>query len=403
MPQSALGDALAGAPMCAGFRMPLSAGLCRSAYDAIRPVATSRASVCDGRSTSSPTQPQRSCDSVHRQNPPSRPRRPASPQCAARRPRFRALRAVQTAAAEREAAARGPFALLCAPPEGAPLARAAILGADIVGYSRLATGSPSSPTKRSPSPARAISKLPIPLRRVHLQRDNGKTLSLLTNDMTRSAVAIAALYKARWQIDLLFRWIKQHLKFRKFLGHSENAIKLQIYAAVIAYALHVSVRRKGLALADGLYGDGAGFGRDLVRDLRRLIERVRDGEADSKAVRRLIDAIKWSCQCNRHEIEQKVRDLANEILNDWDAVIAFVHDPRLPPTNNDAERALRHAVIARRISYGTRSDEGSRFYAAGLSIIETCRKRGLDPWTYARDLIAAARAAAATPAIPATA
>ena len=126
--------------------------------------------------------------------------------------------------------------------------------------------------------------------------------------------------------------------------------------------------RKGLALAGGLYGD-AGFGRDLVRNLRRLIERVRDGEADSKAVRRLMDAIKWSCQCNRHEIEQKVRDLANEILNDWDAVIAFVYDPRLPPTNNDAERALRHAVIARRISYGTRTDEGSRLYAAGLSII----------------------------------
>ena len=96
-----------------------------------------------------------------------------------------------------------------------------------------------------------------------------------------------------------------------------------------------------------------------------------------------------------------MRDLANEILNDWDAVIAFVHDPRLPPTNNDAERALRHAVIARRISYGTRTDEGSRFYAAGLSIIETCRKRGLDPWAYARDLIDAARTGAATPAIPA--
>jgi hypothetical protein len=161
--------------------------------------------------------------------------------------------------------------------------------------------------------------------------------------------------------------------------------------------------RKGLALASGLYGDGAGFGRDLVRNLRRLIERVRDGEADSKAVRRLMDAIKWSCQCNRHEIEQKVRDLANEILNDWDAVIAFVYDPRLPPTNNDAERALRHAVIARRISYGTRTDEGSRLYAAGLSIIETCRKRGLDPWAYTRDLIAAARTGATTPAIPAAA
>jgi hypothetical protein len=60
----------------------------------------------------------------------------------------------------------------------------------------------------------------------------------------------------------------------------------------------------------------------------------------------------------------------------------LVSDPNLPPTNNDAERALRHAVIARRISYGTRTDEGSRFYAAGLSVIDTCRRRGIDPWAY---------------------
>ena len=70
-----------------------------------------------------------------------------------------------------------------------------------------------------------------------------------------------------------------------------------------------------------------------------------------------------------------MRALAREILNDWNAVVAFVDDPRLPPTNNDAERALRHAVIARRIGFGTRTDEGSRCYAAALSVIETCRKR----------------------------
>ena len=81
------------------------------------------------------------------------------------------------------------------------------------------------------------SKLPIPLRRIRIQRDNGKALSLLTNDRKRSAVEIGALYKGRWQIELLFRWIKQHLKIRKFLGANENAIKLQIYAAMIAYAL----------------------------------------------------------------------------------------------------------------------------------------------------------------------
>jgi IS1 family transposase len=160
--------------------------------------------------------------------------------------------------------------------------------------------------------------------------------------------------------------------------------------------------RKALALAEGYYGGGSGFGRDLVRDLRRLIERVHDG-ADADALKRLTNRIKWNCQCNRHEIEKKVRDLAGEILNDWGAVIAFVSDPNLPPTNNDAERALRHAVIARRISFGTRTDEGSRFYAAGLSVIDTCRRRGVEPWAYACSLIAAARANLTLPMIPANA
>jgi transposase len=110
--------------------------------------------------------------------------------------------------------------------------------------------------------------------------------------------------------------------------------------------------------------------------------------------------LKWNCQCNRNEDEKKVRELAGEILNDWNAIVAFVFDPSLPPTNNDAERALRHAVIARRISFGTRTAEGSRFYAAALSVIDTCRKRGVDTWAYACGLIAAARAGLPAPAIP---
>jgi putative transposase len=81
------------------------------------------------------------------------------------------------------------------------------------------------------------SKLPIRLRRVRLQRDNGQKIILLTNDLKRSAVAIGALYKGRWQIELLFRWLKQHLKIRKFLGNNDNAIRLQLFAAMIAYAL----------------------------------------------------------------------------------------------------------------------------------------------------------------------
>jgi transposase len=161
--------------------------------------------------------------------------------------------------------------------------------------------------------------------------------------------------------------------------------------------------RKALGLAEGADEDGARFGKQLMRDLRRLIKEVAesDGAAGgSQAVKRLMTRIKWNCQCNQYEVEEKVRRLAREILNDWDAVIAFVNDPRLPPTNNDAERALRCAVIARRISFGTRTDEGSRFYAAALSVIETCRKRGADLWAYARDLIAAARKGAELPKVP---
>jgi IS4 transposase len=81
------------------------------------------------------------------------------------------------------------------------------------------------------------SQLSIPLRRIRVRRDKGGTITLITNDLKRSAVEIAALYKSRWQIELLFRWIKQHLKIRKFLGTKHNAIRLQILAAMIAYLL----------------------------------------------------------------------------------------------------------------------------------------------------------------------
>lgn len=80
-------------------------------------------------------------------------------------------------------------------------------------------------------------KLRIPMRRVRLKRDDGAAITLITNDLNRAAVEIAALYKLRWQIELLFRWIKQHLKIRRFLGRSPNAVHLQLVAAMIAYLL----------------------------------------------------------------------------------------------------------------------------------------------------------------------
>jgi IS4 transposase len=81
------------------------------------------------------------------------------------------------------------------------------------------------------------SKLPIRLRRIRIKRENGQQITLLTNDLRRSAVEIGALYKGRWQIELLFRWLKQNLNIRKFIGNNDNAIRLQLFAAMIAFAL----------------------------------------------------------------------------------------------------------------------------------------------------------------------
>jgi len=76
------------------------------------------------------------------------------------------------------------------------------------------------------------------LRRVCFKREeDGKVLSFITNDMNRSATEIADLYKQRWQIELFFKWIKQNLKIKRFIGTSENAVKIQIIIAMIAYLL----------------------------------------------------------------------------------------------------------------------------------------------------------------------
>lgn len=93
------------------------------------------------------------------------------------------------------------------------------------------------------------SKLPVRLRHIMVQRDDAKVITLVTNDMQRPAVEIGALYKTRWQIELLFRWIKQHLEIKTFIGRNENAIRLQIAAAMIAFALlRIGARLHRLAL-----------------------------------------------------------------------------------------------------------------------------------------------------------
>jgi len=94
---------------------------------------------------------------------------------------------------------------------------------------------------------------PEHLRRVRFKDpESGKTLVFLTNNTVLPALTIAALYKSRWQVELFFKWIKQHLRIKRFLGTSENAVKTQIWCAVATYVL-IAIVKKELQLNASLY------------------------------------------------------------------------------------------------------------------------------------------------------
>jgi putative transposase len=76
-----------------------------------------------------------------------------------------------------------------------------------------------------------------PLRRIEVLRPDKEPLVLITNDLKSGALRIAQQYQARWQIELFFKWIKQHLKIKHFFGRSENAVRIQLLTALIAYLL----------------------------------------------------------------------------------------------------------------------------------------------------------------------
>jgi hypothetical protein len=99
----------------------------------------------------------------------------------------------------------------------------------------------------------SASAYPDALRRVnYLDKETHKRLKFLTNNFVLPAFTIAQIYKCRWQVELFFKWIKQHLRIKAFYGTSENAVKTQIWIAVSIYVL-VAIVRKRLGLAASLY------------------------------------------------------------------------------------------------------------------------------------------------------
>ena len=119
-------------------------------------------------------------------------------------------------------------------------------------------------------------KYPEHLRRIRFKDPvTGKTLIFLTNNTALPALTIAALYKSRWQVELFFKWIKQHLRIKKFLGNSENAVKTQVWCAVATYVL-IAIVKKELQLDASLYTlstDLVGVGLRENRGFMRLAAR----------------------------------------------------------------------------------------------------------------------------------
>ena len=158
--------------------------------------------------------------------------------------------------------------------------------------------------------------------------------------------------------------------------------------------------RKAIAITGAINQKAAQIGQWILDDLRELIATIASASEDNRLIRKILAGLRRVCHLGKKADHTKLQALAKEILNDWDAVVAFVNHPELPPTNNEAERALRHAVIARQIGFGTRTREGSLAYSSLLSVIETCRLREINPWTYIASVLALARQGLSPPPFP---
>jgi hypothetical protein len=169
------------------------------------------------------------------------------------------------------------------------------------------------------------------------------------------------------------------------------------------------VIRKARALEEGFDAEGRALGRqvlDVIATVMHVVYEARGGPPPGGLRERHAPMLKGLLeQCLRlaHARHEKTRALAREMLNDWDTFWVVLDHPEMPLSNNEAERALRHWVIARRIGMGTRTEQGTRAFALLASVIETCRKRGVSPWHYLAEVIRQRRKGLPAPPMPAPA
>lgn len=156
--------------------------------------------------------------------------------------------------------------------------------------------------------------------------------------------------------------------------------------------------RKARGLAQSCDRNARAFGQlvlDTLEPLMAAVYAAREGPPPVDLPTQhasLLAALRAACERSQDSDHHNTHALAMELLNDWEAIFQVLSHPELPLTNNEAERALRHWVILRKLSLGTRTAVGSRVVALLASVIDTCHQRGQCPWRYLEQALADRRA-----------
>lgn len=182
-----------------------------------------------------------------------------------------------------------------------------------------------------------------------------------------------------------------------YMAYRQRSNRLRCWAHLL---------RKARGLAQSVDQRAAALGQQMQELFERLQTAVYAARLDApgqpleQVYATDIEQLHQLCERHRDDTHQPLRTFARELLNDWEVIMRPLAQPDLPLTNNAAERALRHWVIARRISHGTRTPAGSRAFALLASVIDTCRLRSACAWHYLGELIAAARQGDELPPLP---
>ena len=166
--------------------------------------------------------------------------------------------------------------------------------------------------------------------------------------------------------------------------------------------------RKAKGLCDSYTEESRLYGQQVHDTLNCLIDAIyqaREGPDEgtvsiSADHQQKLENLRNVCEEMSASSHQKTRELGREFLNDWTAIFRVLDYPAWPLTNNEAERALRHWVILRKMTQGTRSEQGSRALALFASVIATCRLRNSSPLLYLRDVVKMRRQGDDVPQLP---